>query len=83
MTGTPKWVVTGVTPKEDYTLHLTFADGSRRVFNAKPLLTKAIYSDLTNIPFFMKAYADGCSVAWSDDVDIAPEYLYEASSVVA
>ena len=77
--GTPHWVVQSVEPKKDYTLFLTFANGEKRVYNAAPLLEKAIFSPLKNLAFFMGAEADGVSVAWSDDIDIAPEHLYEHS----
>jgi hypothetical protein len=75
----PKWVVMDVLPEEDYTLHLTFADGTKKVYNARPLLDKSIYAQLKNISFFLGAKAECGTVVWSDDVDIAPEHLYECS----
>lgn len=75
----PAWVVKEVLPKEDYTLLITFADGSKKVYNARPLLGKAIYSSLKNIDFFLCAKAECGTVVWNDDVDIAPEHLYECS----
>lgn len=77
--GTPEWLVKAVEPRRDYTLLLTFIGGEQRVYNAAPLLEKPIFSQLKDINFFMKAKSDGCSVVWSDDVDIAPEHLYECS----
>lgn len=79
---TPAWVVKEVQPREDYTLLLTFADGKIGVYNARPLLEKPIYSQLKNLSFFMNARADGCSVAWDEDIDIAPEHLYECCQLV-
>ena len=76
---TPIWVVKEVVPQEDYTLLITFADGSKRVYNALPLLNKAIFADLKSLPFFLKARASGDTVIWNDDIDIAPEHLYECS----
>jgi len=76
---TPVWVVKTVIPQEDYTLLITFADGSRRVYNALPLLNKAIFADLKSLPFFLKACVSGDTVIWNDDIDIAPEHLYECS----
>lgn len=76
----PIWVVKEVQPKEDYTLHLTFADGAKKVYNARPLLDKAIYSRLKNPAFFLGAKAECGTVVWDDDIDIAPEHLYECSS---
>lgn len=75
----PVWVVTAVLPKEDYTLLLTFADGTKKIYDARPLLVKAIYSPLKNLAFFLCAKADCGTVVWNDDIDIAPEHLYECS----
>lgn len=78
----PVWVVKEVQPKEDYTLLLTFADGTKRIYDARPLLEKALYSQLKNIAFFLCAKAECGTVVWNDDVDIAPEHLYEYSKLV-
>lgn len=80
--GIPKWRVTAVQPQKDYTLLLTFTDGEKRLYNALPLLDKGIYSQLKNLSFFMSARVDGDTVIWSDEVDIAPEHLYDNSSPV-
>lgn len=76
---TPVWVVREVVPQENYTLLLTFADGDKRIYNALPLLNKAIFADLKSLPFFLTARVSGDTVIWNDDVDIAPEHLYECS----
>ena len=73
------WVVKDVAPQRDYTLLITFVNGEKRIYNARPLLNKAIYSALRNIGFFMKAKACCGTVIWDDDIDIAPEHLYECS----
>ena len=75
----PVWVVRDVQANNDYTLLLTFEDGTKRVYNARPLLNKAIYSRLGNLSFFQSAKAECGTVVWDDDVDIAPEHLYECS----
>ena len=80
--GTPKWRVMDVCPQRDYTLVLTFADGKKGVYDAKHLLEKTVFQPLQNIDFFMHAKLEGCSVAWNDDIDIAPEHLYEKSTPV-
>lgn len=51
----------------------------KKLFDARPLLAKAIYKPLNNLSFFLTAKADCGSVVWSDKIDIAPEYLYECS----
>lgn len=80
---TPAWVVREVVPQEDYTLLLTFANGEKRIYNALPLLSKAIFADLKSLPFFLTARVSGDTVIWNDDVDIAPEHLYECSVPVS
>lgn len=76
---TPVWIVKEVQPQNDYTLLITFADGSKKIYNAKPLLDKAIYARLNNLAFFLQAKADCGTVVWNEDIDIAPEHLYELS----
>lgn len=77
---TPVWLVTHVEPRINYTLLITFAGGCKRLYDAKPLLTKPIYARLNSLPFFMQAKAECGTVVWNDDIDIAPEHLYERST---
>lgn len=79
---TPVWVVKEVQPQKDYTLIITFADGSKKVYNARPLLDKAIYAQLKSLAFFLGAKAECGTVVWNDDIDIAPEHLYECSKPI-
>ena len=78
----PAWVVKEVQPQNDYTLIITFADGTKKIYNARHLLDKAIYAELRNIAFFLKAKVDCGTVVWNDDIDIAPEHLYSCSQPV-
>lgn len=80
---TPVWVVRDVRAREDYTLLLTFSGGEKRVYDARPLLEKAIFADLRSLPFFLTARVDGDTVVWNEDIDIAPEHLYECSLPVS
>ena len=81
--GIPVWVVKDVQARSDYTLLLTFADGEKRIYDARPLLEKAIFSDLKAPGFFLRARVDGDTVIWNDEIDIAPEHLYEHSIPVS
>ncbi len=74
-----KWSVANVIPTEEYKLILTFKSGEKRIFDAKTILDDPYNEPLRNIPFFLKAHADCGSVSWSEDIDIAPEFLYENS----
>lgn len=76
---TPAWVVTAVTPHNNYTLSITFANGDVKVYDASPLLDIPIYAPLKNPAFFLSAKAAFDTVVWNDDIDIAPEHLFEQS----
>ena len=75
----PEWNVLDATPRNDYTLLLTFQNGQKKVYDARPLLSKPIYSCLLSLPLFLSARVECGTVVWSDDCDIAPEHLYECS----
>ena len=75
----PVWEIINVVPRRDYTLFLTFANGDQRVYDARPLLQKELYASLKNPVFFLRAKASCGTVVWSDEIDIAPEHLYERS----
>jgi len=79
----PLITVKRVEAQDDYTLLLTFSDGKKKLYNFYPLLKKDIYKPLENIDFFKKAKAVCGSVSWSDDIDIAPEELYDNSQTVS
>ncbi len=75
----PLITVQHVIAKEDYTLHLSFSTGEQRIYNAKPLLSKPVFAPLNSKLFFLCAKAQYGAVVWNDDIDLAPEYLYEQS----
>jgi len=75
---TPNWVVTEATPFGDYLLQLSFADGTRKTVDVHQLLDKVLYAPLKNPDLFMKARVECGTVVWTDEIDIAPEWLYNA-----
>ena len=79
----PVWSVVDVTPQKDYTLLLTFEDGRKGLYDATPLLKEEIFEPLNRLSFFLSARAEDGIVVWNDDLDIAPEYLYENCVPVA
>ncbi len=78
-----KWIVKDVVARDDYSLLLTFITGEIKVFDARVLLDNPIYEKLNDISFFLSARCDGSSVVWGEDIDIAPEYLYENSRIIS
>lgn len=78
-----KWDILEVEPRKDYTLLITFAKGKKKLFDCKKYLLEKPYAQpLRDIDFFMTAKADHFTVTWGDDLDIAPEYLYENSEKI-
>ena len=73
-----KWV-TAARPLDAYRLHLTFNDGSKRIFDCLPLIEKyKLFAPLRNKEVFNQVSLDGWTVCWLDgSIDIAPEHLYE------
>lgn len=79
-----EWIVTGVTPEDDYTLLVDFADGKQKRFDMKPLISRGgVFERLKNLEFFKKAHVDRDTVAWDDVIDVAPESLYERGITIA
>lgn len=80
----PKWVVVGVTPRDDYTIIVDFIDGSKKSYDMKPTISKFdAFKKLQDINEFKKAFVDRDTVAWDEMLDIAPETLYDRGVVVA
>lgn len=77
------WEVITVTPHKCYALLLQFADGSRKIYNAIPLLSNPAYAPLADLSLFMTARAGRGTVLWNRSIDIAPAHLYERSISVS
>jgi hypothetical protein len=68
-----------VSPTEDYKLFLTFNNGEKRIFDAKPLLGLPAFRPLSNKEFFKKVKAEYGTIAWGNDIDYCPDTLYSES----
>ena len=73
----PDWVVNSVEVRENYILRLQFEDGSVKDFDCHELLNEKPFEQLQDKFFFSQARVFADTVAWNDEIDIAPEYLYE------
>jgi len=74
--------VTKVVPSENYHLEIEFSTGEKKVFNALPYLSKGIFQRLQDKRLFMQAYVALDTVCWPGDLDIAPETLYDQSTIL-
>ena len=57
-----------------YQLLLTFRNGEKRRYNARPLLDLPAYRDLPRV--FSSARAAYGTVVWPGDLDVSPDALY-------
>ena len=78
----PEWVVNSLEFRGGYVLRLKFEDGSVRDFDCIELLDEPVYKLLRNMSFFRRAQALYGTVRWNENIDIAPEYLYEHGKIV-
>lgn len=72
-----KWQVKAVEYLSDYKLKLTFADGCVKIADLENRLNKGILKQLQDINLFKTVNLEFSSIAWDNDADIAPEWLYD------
>ena len=75
----PVFGIESVRPSENFRLMIRFNNGETRLFDARKLMEEPIFEPLKNVQLFMQAHTDGVAVLWNEDLDVAPEYLYENS----
>ena len=73
----PNWIVKKVTPENNYILELVFEDGKVKKYDMKPYLEKGVFQRLKDPEFFKTVKVTGPTIAWGDEIDLAPETLYE------
>ncbi len=64
---------------EDFELLITFQNGERKIFDAKPLLPLPLYAPLQNKSLFATVKADGMCIYWNDSIDLCPDMVYTDS----
>lgn len=68
-----------VKPIENYNLLVTFDNGEKRIYDAKPLIKGEWFGELEDINTFNSVRVAGLSVEWSGGQDVCPDDLYYSS----
>ena len=68
--------VSSATANNNFTLELTFDDGTVRLFDTKPYHDKGIFTDLKDLDYFKDFEIVYDTVQWKNEQDFAPETLY-------
>lgn len=74
--------VTKVIPRDDFCLELWFNTGDHRVFDARPYLSRGVFTRLQNLALFKQAFVALDTVCWPGNLDIAPATLFDRSVAV-
>jgi hypothetical protein len=71
--------VTNVEIVDEYTLRLTFDDGTQQVIDFEPLLWGPVFEPLRNLEQFnqVELNHDTGTIEWSTGADFSPAILYE------
>ena len=75
--------VTKVIPRDDFCLELWFNTGDHRVFDARPYLSRGVFTRLQNLALFKQAFVALDTVCLPGNLDIAPATLFDRSVAVA
>lgn len=79
----PPWIVVSVKAESDFMLDIRFADGVRKRYDMKPVIAEGgVFNKIAEPQIFATVYADGTTVSWRGNVDIAPEELYWNGTVI-
>ncbi len=71
--------VVDVKARPGYLLEVEFENGERRLFDMSSIIDKKPFSRLKTGNTFFCAFVDYGTVVWPENIDIAPETLYDRS----
>ena len=67
--------ITQIVASQEWVLDVTFSDGSRRLFDVKPLLESEAFEGLNDINLFMQVQNGGYFVEWPTGADLSADTL--------
>lgn len=67
----------------DYCIELSFNDGTHKIVNLKATIfndRRKIFESLQDINYFKNFTIKHNTITWANELDLAPEYLYELNT---
>ena len=61
----------------DYSVRVEFANSEIKICDLSDHLERGVFKALRDKEFFKSVHAEHGAAVWNEDIDIAPEYLYE------
>lgn len=77
-----KYAVKSVKSADDYKLHVKFQSGVEKSFDLTPYLGLGRFTELRDVSLFKSVKVAFDSIAWANQLDMDPEFLYENGVVV-
>ena len=74
--------IIAVKANDDFTLDVTFDEGSVRRFDVKPYIEYGIFQELKDKNYFEKVRIAYGTVQWPNEQDISPETIYMESALL-
>lgn len=71
--------VVSARPLPDFRVKVVFDTGTSGVFDCKPLLSDPFWKRLSDPAFFRLVRAEYGTLVWPEDIDIAPEDVWEGT----
>jgi len=68
--------ITAIRANDDWTLDISFSDGSERQFDVKPLLHLKAFLALEDISLFKGVKNHGYFIEWDNEADLSADTLY-------
>lgn len=65
---------------KDYSILVSFEDGTSGIIQLNDLVEKGIFRKLKDLTSFSKVYTKGYSIAWSDQLEIDAASIYSEIS---
>ena len=74
--------VTEAAPCGNCSVKVRFDTGETGIFNCEYLTTDPYWARLKDVDFFNTARAEYGTIVWDDNIDVAPESVWERSNIL-